>query len=527
MIGNEDGNDLYVFPLENRNAFLTTSKKFIFGEADHRDGHIHRTVLLIGACSSGKASLINSMINWIFGVDVDDPFRFQLINPHQEDDQNVTVYEINSVKGFRVDYSLTIINTPDYVGEDAEKNKQTTETIRKFFDDDVTGIQQVDVVGFVLDSSECELEPVNLHIYCSLISIFGNGIKEIVKFFGNCDNGEDPPLLSAISEDGHPLHHKLENLKKFLSSIALTSTKSTSVFKQALDEMKRLEATVLGLRYRMKMEMAKFEEIRKKNKIFKRISSHQHFKFEVNASAVKRTILPIDNYATNCINCETTCRPVSDIFDVPLADKSGVCPVCPGKCPWKDHVNQSFKWKYIREKQVITPDAIWKEYETKLEKTLTRREVIKAMNSEVEVKKEDLVGIIHTVLLCSIQLNGVARVLNENWKTHCVQVQVEVSKKVIDVLKKLKRIEEQDTNQDYVKRIEALNKLQQAAQFNESSELLPNDGNFWNILDGLDLHIFTPKAEEEDDEIEEEEEPDQENEDLESSDEENERMEVI
>ena len=470
-IGNEDGKDVYAVPLENRNAFLTTSKKFVFGEAD----------------------------------------------------QNVTVYEINSAKGFRVDFSLTIINTPDYVGEDAEKNKQNTETIRKFFDDDVSGIQQVDMVGFVLDSSECELEPVNLYIYCSLISIFDNGIKENVNFLCNYDSGEDPPLLSAIFEEGlvvgQSLFHKLENssicidnpyqcikeehLEKFLSSFALTSTKSTSVSKQALDEMKRLEATALRLRYRMKMEMAKLEELRKAMKIFNKFSSHENLKFEVNASAAKKTILPIGNYATNCINCETTCRPV------PLADESGVCPVCPGKCPWKYHVNQPFKWKYIREKQVTTPGAIKKLYEAKLEKTLTRREMIKAMKSEVEVKKEDLVGIIHTVLLCSIQLNGVARVLNENWKTHCVQVRVEVSKKVMDVLKKLKRIEEQDTNQDYVKRIEALNKLQQATQFNESSELLPNDANFWKILDGLDLQFFTPKAAEED-EREEEEETDQE-----------------
>ena len=33
-IGNEDGKDVYAVPLENRNAFLTTSKKFVFGEAD-------------------------------------------------------------------------------------------------------------------------------------------------------------------------------------------------------------------------------------------------------------------------------------------------------------------------------------------------------------------------------------------------------------------------------------------------------------------------------------------------------------
>ena len=526
-IRNEDGKDVYAVPLEKRNVFLTNSDKFVFGEADQR--HNHRTVLLIGACNSGKTSLINSMINWIFGVDVDDPFRFQLIDPHEEDDQKVTVYEINFAKGFRVDYSLTIINTPNYVEEDAEKNKKITEIIGKFFDDDVAGIQQVDAVGFVLDSSECELEPVNLHIYCSLISIFGNGIEENVKFLCNYDSGEDPPLLSAISNHGRSLRHKLENLKTFLSSIALTSTKSTvSVSKQILDETKRLEATALRLRYRMKMEMAKFEEIRKKNKIFKRNSSHEHLKFEVNATAAKKRILPLGNYVINCNNCEFTCRPVSDTFNVPLADESRVCRVCPGKCSWKHHVDQSFKWEYVQEKQVTTPGAIKKLYEEKLEKTLTRREVIKAMNSEVEVRKKDLVTLINSVLQCGIQLNQVARLLNENWKTRCVKVRVKVSKKATDVLQKLLNIEAQNPSQNYMCRIEALKRLKRAARFNAIGHLLSNDWNFWSILNGLDLQFFTPVTEEEEEEEEGEDEPnleeesDQEDEDFESSDEESE-----
>ena len=82
--------------------------------------------------------------------------------------------------------------------------------------------------------------------------------------------------------------------------------------------------------------------------------------FEVSASVVKRIILPLGKYATNCINCESTCRPVSSAVDVTLTDESGVCSVCPGGCPWKEHVNQTFKWEYVRGKQVTSVGAIWK-----------------------------------------------------------------------------------------------------------------------------------------------------------------------
>ena len=153
----------------------------------------------------------------------------------------------------------------------------------------------------------------------------------------------------------------------------------------------------------------------------------------MNAVAAKKRILPLGSYVTNCINCEFTCRPVSDTVDVPLADESGVCRVCPGKCPWKAHVDQFFSWEYVQEKQPTTPGAIWKEYEAKLEKTLTRREAVKAMNCDVSERKKNLVRLIHTVLKRTIRLNDVARKLNENWKTLYIEVRVKVSKKVIEV----------------------------------------------------------------------------------------------
>ena len=502
-IRHEDGKDVYAVPIEPRDLFVTTSKKFVFGEADKRVGQNHRTVLLIGSCGSGKTSFINSMINYLFDVDLDDPFLFQLIDPHEEDSQNVTVYEINFANGFRVDYSLTIINTPNYAEEDAEKNMQITELIRDFFDDDVTGIQQVDMVGFVVNSSECELESVDLYIYCSLISIFGNGIKENVNFIYYAEE-EDPPLLSAIAEDGFVIResfcHKFEigidnqdKLNKFFSSFALTSTKSSSVSKQALDAMKRLEATMLGLQYRTDFEMAKFEELQKAMEIFNHFNNKKTF--EVSASVVKRRILPLGKYATNCINCKSTCRPVSGAVDVPLADESGVCSVCPGGCPWKEHVNQTFKWEYVQEKQLSSSGAISKKYEAELMKTLTEREVATAMDSEVVVRKKDLVRLIHTVLLCSIQLNEVARILNEKWKTHCIKVRVKVSKKIIPVLEQLKGFEDLYRRQpNSINRIEALKKLQKAAQFSATRKLLLDDSKFWNILDGLDLQFFTPRT---------------------------------
>ena len=121
--------------------------------------------------------------------------------------------------------------------------------------------------------------------------------------------------------------------------------------------------------------------------------------------------------------------------------------------------------------------------------------MVNAIDSEVVVRKKDLVGLIHTALICSIQLNEVARILNEKLKTSCIKVGVEVSKKIIPVLEQLKGFEDLYRRQpNSINRIEALKKLQKAAQFNATRKLLLDDSKFWNILDGLDLQFFTPRT---------------------------------
>ena len=91
-----------------------TAERFAFesnGEIDKSMGDLHFTILLVGSSGCGKESLINNFINYIFNVDLSDPFRFQLIDPSREEN-GVRVYDIHHSKGFRVNYSLTIIDTP-------------------------------------------------------------------------------------------------------------------------------------------------------------------------------------------------------------------------------------------------------------------------------------------------------------------------------------------------------------------------------------------------------------------------------
>lgn len=75
---------------------------------------------MMGATGSGKTTLINGMINFILGVEWDDNFRFKIIIENSSMSQAfsqtsaVTAYEIHYTDGFKIPYSLTIVDTPGY-----------------------------------------------------------------------------------------------------------------------------------------------------------------------------------------------------------------------------------------------------------------------------------------------------------------------------------------------------------------------------------------------------------------------------
>ena len=74
----------------------------------------------MGATGSGKTTLINGMINFILGFEWDDDFRFKIIVESGAMSQAfsqtsaVTAYEIHYTDGFKIPFSLTIVDSPGY-----------------------------------------------------------------------------------------------------------------------------------------------------------------------------------------------------------------------------------------------------------------------------------------------------------------------------------------------------------------------------------------------------------------------------
>ena len=94
----------------------------------------------MGETGSGKTTMINAMINYVLGVEFEDDFRFKLVdeqvnqNQAHSQTQGVTAYDLHHQNGFRIPFSLTIVDTPGFGDtRGTERDKEITTAIHDFF----------------------------------------------------------------------------------------------------------------------------------------------------------------------------------------------------------------------------------------------------------------------------------------------------------------------------------------------------------------------------------------------------------
>ena len=466
--GERNGLELYAVPLTKTSKYGAKAERFAFGKPIGK--RLHKTILVMGATGSGKTTLINGMMNYIFNVQWSDPFRLQLIQEKEvgqtqsnSQTSHITAYDIHYLEGFRLPYSLTIVDTPGYGdSRGLDRDQEITEMVRNLFEDQ-GGIQDLDVVGFVVSASLARLTPTQMYIFDSVLSIFGKDVKENIKFMLTFADSQNPPVLNAIAEanlpclkdqqTGQPLHHKfnnsgffcsndessssstvgrfnkffwqmgMENFDKFFNVLATMNTKSLSLTKQVLEERKHLEATVDGLQPLIKAGLTKIEEMRKLKLMVTnsqaQIEANRNVKFEFEVTVAKKKEVPLGTFLTNCNKCSVTCHyPCAyqnddDKVDcaamdwtMPAASRS--CTVCPKNCIWTLHANQPYRWEYVMEKQATTSEDIKAKYEKELNRKLSSEDLIKALQDALEVNEREVLKKVEKVTKSIARLETIA-----------------------------------------------------------------------------------------------------------------------
>uniref|UniRef100_A0A3P8QYN0 Septin-type G domain-containing protein n=1 Tax=Astatotilapia calliptera TaxID=8154 RepID=A0A3P8QYN0_ASTCA len=461
-------------------------RKFNFGEESTRQ---NRTIMLFGATGSGKSTLIDGMINYIVGVEWEDSFRFKFINEDQSTSRapsqtsEVTVYKINHQEGFQIPFSLTIIDTPGFGDtRGIERDREITEQLLNLFTSP-HGVSEIDAVCFVAQAALARLTPTQKYVFDSVLSIFGKDVAENIRILVTFADGQRPPVLEAINaagvpcpktKDGLPAHFKFNNsalfaenksfervsrsdvgkggrfdqmfwemgaesIKSFFAALNLIQTKSLTLTKEVLRERKQLQISVENLQEQVKLGLAKLEEIKETSEKLKEyeaeISRNENFEIEVTVKKpFQEDISGSGNYITNCQQCHATCH-----YPCPIpndADKrrcgamgsDGYCTQCPGKCIWKIHFNQKYRWVYKDVKEKITIKELEEKYERARGEKMTVQKVIDKLKAEYDCLQAEVVKLMEKSSKCLNRLKEIALKPNPLSTPECIDMLIEGEK---------------------------------------------------------------------------------------------------
>ena len=420
-----------------------------------------RVILVVGATGSGKTTLINGMINYLFSVEFNTPFRYKLIleaedgSGKQTESQTkwITAYTLYKAKEFPIPYNLTIIDTPGFGDTSGVKRDiEITHQIKLFFSTPGhQGIDHIDAIGFVAQSCLSRLTPTQQYIFDSILSLFGKDVEENIFLLLTFADGKKPQVLTAIEEGEIPCNHwfKFNNsvlfserevlsqtnrsddenfdelfwkmgansYKKFFLELSVSNPKSLCMTKTVLDTRTRIEFTIQGLQEEIHSGLTELERLKSETVIVLKhqtiIDQNKNFTYTVFEDVINHEPIPSGKYITNCLECNTTCHypchiPNNENKKSCSSMSLENCVKCFRKCHWSKHVNNNFKIVTIRKFVTKDSEELKQRYHQAQGDIISAESIVKEILNEVNARKLKVMAMTNEVRILLEKLAEIA-----------------------------------------------------------------------------------------------------------------------
>ena len=396
-----------------------------------------KVIMFVGATGSGKTTTVNAMINHVLGVQWKDDFRLEMIdelssnqgagtigNQAHSQTQFVSCYTLPCMEGFKIPYTLTIVDTPGFGDtRGIEHDKVITEQIRRFFNTKGSaGIDHVDAICFMAQAGNPRLTPTQQYVFDRILAMFGKDIKKNVLVLFTFADGQKPQALSAMLAAGiledESNFYKFNNsalfvansgkedednfdrmfwrmgirsFEKFFHELAGLESKSLVLTKQVLDERAQLEVRLSGLKEKIELGVNKLSELQQLTRVCNQhaadINANKNFKFTVQQAKRVQVKLDTGTYTTNCLVCNYTCHfpcgiPRNENKSGCAAMSNGSCRECPHKCHWSKHVNDAYRYETQYETVEKEYDEIRERFKTAVKGQTQVEAVIKQVEED-------------------------------------------------------------------------------------------------------------------------------------------------
>ena len=436
----------------------------------HLAGSPGKVLMVVGATGAGKTTLINAMVNYLFGVEWEDDFRFKMIVEEAAKDQSrsvtkwITAYTIPAQEDSPVPYTLTIIDTPGFGDtEGIERDKLIVKQVKELFSKrGPGGIDQLHGIGFVAQSALARLTHTQRYIFDSILAIFGKDVGKNVFMMITFADGQRPPVLEAVkaakisyqvpfkfnnsaiySENKQDAFDRLfwemgmSSLLTFFTSLGNMPAISLQLTRQVLDEREHLEAIMKGLQDQIQKGLDKIEELRQTKDVVKKheadIERNKEFEIPSTLDEPHRVELQAGEHTTNCLKCNYTCHYPCMIPNT--QDKQGCaamenenCTVCTGKCHWSEHVNDRNRIEWRKRTVTRTVADLKKKYHDAKSGKSKYESIVGGLERELERKGAEVYENIKQARQCVQSLEEIALKPNPLSEVDYIELMIESEK---------------------------------------------------------------------------------------------------